>query len=174
MNNTIKWVTALLFLYNLILGYVVTNATISAYKLVILAVVGVDCLILFYFIAYVFDLGSMRIMRLSKLAGKGTEKVAGLGLMKSRVNLIIGIILVYNLLLGLLLAEFTANPVIMVLFIGADIFFIFYYVGLIAAERMREHRFKVAHAALIRQAILEIRAQQAAAARRKRSRTSAS
>jgi hypothetical protein len=153
-----KWVTALLFLYNTILGYVVVNATIESYKLIVLGVISIDCMLLFYFIAYIYDLGSRRIMRLAKHGGKGVYTGASLGIMKVKVNLLIGIIFLYNMLLGLILAELTTNPFIVMAFVCVDFFFIFYYVWLITVERLREHKFKVEHADLIKHALLEIQA----------------
>jgi len=161
LHNTIKWVSALLFVYNIILGDVVVNATESSYKLIVLAAISIDCILLFYFIAYIYGLGSRRIMRSGKHERKGADVWVGLGLMKFKASLIIGIIFIYNMLLGLLLAQLTTNPFIVMAFVCADFFFIFYYVWLITVERLKEHKFKVAHADLIRQAVLEIKAQQA-------------
>lgn len=160
MRNAIKWVSALLFLYNIILGYIAVNATPVYYRLIVVTAISVDCMLLFYFIAYIYDLGSRRIMRQGKQEKKRESIWVDLGIMKFKANLLIAVIFIYNMLLGLLLGISTTNPLIVMSFLCADFFFIFYYVWLITVENLREHKFKVAHADLIKQAMLEIKSQQ--------------
>jgi hypothetical protein len=159
LHNTVKWVSILLFLYNILLGYVVVNSAMEMYKIPLLAAISVDCFLLFYFIAYVYELGSRRIMSIGKK--KSEDEWVGIGIMKVNVEVLIGVIFIYNMLLGVVLDELTNNPFIVIAFLCADFFFIFYYVWLITMERLWEHKFKATHAELIKQAMIEIKSQKA-------------
>lgn len=77
--------------------------------------------------------------------------------MDLKTPIILIIILLYNVLLGVFIIQFTVVPTLAISVISVDFFFILLYAWMIVRERYRGFKFRKEHSELIRQAEAELR-----------------
>lgn len=145
------YITLFFFAYNMILGYVVTGFTAAAGKLPMLALVIVDYLLIYYFVSRSLSIFSKE----AKPVTRG-DLVDICKLIDRKSELLLLWLVVYNIILGIFVIALTTNPIVVLLFLSVNFFFVFYYVFEVFLEEMKLQKFKKSNRNIIKKANAEL------------------